>query len=123
MQSDTTSTVNSSNLLRGIEQAAGTGTGVSTLILLYGISAVAQGLAFVSAIPIFRYLLGQESLNPPQIVLFAACILVAFLAHITGLAKSSRISVYAVCDRIVQRIGSKVTRIALGRVQRFCVDA
>jgi ATP-binding cassette subfamily B protein len=32
----------------------------------------------------------------------------------TGLLRSSRISVYAMCDRIVRRIGSKVTRLPLG---------
>ncbi|MFT8639823.1 ABC transporter ATP-binding protein [Bifidobacterium sp.] len=102
------------DLLHGIEQAAGTSTGVSTLILLYGLSAIAQGIAFVSAIPIMRHLLGGEPVDPRAIVMFAACVVIAFVAHIIGLTKSSRVSVYAVCDRIVQRIGSKVTRIALG---------
>ena len=109
-----TGTRHRGNVLRGIEKAAGTSTGITGLVALYLASAVLQGMAFVLSIPIFRFILEGRSIDAWQVMLFVATIVLAFAAHMTGLLRSSRISVYAMCDRIVRRIGSKVTRLPLG---------
>ncbi|MFC3848935.1 ABC transporter ATP-binding protein [Corynebacterium hansenii] len=97
-----------------LEKAAGTRTGVATLVALYVVSAVLQGVAFVAAIPLVRQLFGGPDAGAGAWAAFGGCVVLAFAAHVIGMVRSARISVYAICDRLLRRIGEKITRIALG---------
>lgn len=101
-------------LFAALERSAGTSTGVVTLTTLYAASAVLQGVAFILAIPLLRQLFGGPAAGTGAWVMFLACVTMAFTAHLMGMLRSARISVYAICDRILRRLGNKVTRIALG---------
>ncbi|MDN6654234.1 MAG: hypothetical protein L0L01_01485 [Bifidobacterium crudilactis] len=78
-----TGTRHRGNVLRGIEKAAGTSTGITGLVALYLASAVLQGMAFVLSIPIFRFILEGRSIDAWQVMLFVASIVLAFAAHMT----------------------------------------
>lgn len=101
-------------LFSALESAAGTPTGVVSLTFLYSVSAVLQGIAFILTIPLLRQLLEGTPAGAVAWVGFAMCVVGAGAAHVTGMMRSARISVYAICDRMLRRMGEKVTRIALG---------
>lgn len=101
-------------LFAALERSAGTPTGVVTLTTLYTASAMLQGVAFVLAIPLLRQLFGGPAAGGGAWVMLLVCVVLAFAAHLVGMLRSARISVYAICDRILRRLGNKIARIALG---------
>jgi ATP-binding cassette subfamily B protein len=101
-------------LFAALERSVGTSREVMGLVALYGVSAVAQGGAFALAIPLLRDVLGQGSASQAAWAWFFACVVLAGAAHLTALLRSARVSVYAICDRALRRLGDKVANIALG---------
>lgn len=84
------------------------------LIAIFSVSAVLQGVALAMMIPFLQELLGGGPRVNTWLGVLVGLALVSFVVEFYGIMRSYRISVYDVCDALIEKIADHTLQLSLG---------
>ena len=84
------------------------------LIAIFSVSAVLQGVALAMMIPFLQELLGGGPRVGTWLGVLVGLAVVSFMVEFYGIMRSYRISVYDVCDALIEKIADHTLQLPLG---------
>ena len=84
------------------------------LIAIFSVSAVLQGVALAMMIPFLQELLGGGPRVGTWLGVLVGLAVVSFVVEFYGIMRSYRISVYDVCDALIEKIADHTLQLPLG---------
>ena len=84
------------------------------LIAIFSVSAVLQGVALAMMIPFLQELLGGDPRVGTWLGVLVGLAVVSFVVEFYGIMRSYRISVYDVCDALIEKIADHTLQLPLG---------
>ena len=84
------------------------------LIAIFSVSAVLQGIALAMMIPFLQELLGGGPRVGTWLGVLVGLAVVSFVVEFYGIMRSYRISVYDVCDALIEKIADHTLQLPLG---------